>query len=561
MIPLSRRLILSVTRRSAFTSTRFLSSQPLPTQTFRSRFSRKAFYAATLSFGALAITLAPPPGVVEEPTIGALDTRPKQESMSALIRTYVVYSLCSIPPVVTYAPAALSFCQSIPGVKQIVEAVVRVTFFNQFVGADTAEETIPLLRTFREQNKGVMLVYSVEVDEKVAKSQSSPVHGDRDSGPAQYRKNVEEIIHSIEVAGDFEDQYNVRAKGVAGRTTWVALKLLVHYPGTPQPKDLDILYLTTPPVNSPLTTEDLDALKTLREDLGKICTRAKERNVKIVMDAEYTWYQAAIDAIQLSLMREFNTVGEKFGTQGQVQPLVYGTYQAYLRRNTMHLLRSLELAQKENFILGVKLVRGAYHEKELEIPSPYQPDTQLIQKRLEVVIPSSAHAVRHPKYEPSSSAASPVWNEKWDTDGAFNGAALMLVDQLKRSDPHVGVMFATHNKESCDIAIRAMVSEGLARVEKGTSTVRVDDRIVDRVSFGQLYGMSDALTNHLANTLVSPSPMTLKYLPYGSLAEVIPYLGRRAIENKSVLGAAEGGAADEKRRAGKEIWRRLTGGQ
>lgn len=84
------------------------------------------------------------------------------------------------------------------------------------------------MRTFREQNKGVLLVYSVEVDEKAVKSRSSPAHG-RDSGPAQYRKNVEEIIHSIEVAGDFEDQYSARSGGavqVFGRKTWVALKLV-----------------------------------------------------------------------------------------------------------------------------------------------------------------------------------------------------------------------------------------------------------------------------------------------------------------------------------------------
>lgn len=132
MIPLSRPIIFSVARHTTLSSRRFISSPPPPPRTFRSRFSfRKAFYAATVSFGALAITLAPPTSAIEEPPIGAPDTRPRNDSTSALIRTYVVYSICSIPPVVTYAPAFLTFCQSVPGVKQIVEAVVRVTFFNQ----------------------------------------------------------------------------------------------------------------------------------------------------------------------------------------------------------------------------------------------------------------------------------------------------------------------------------------------------------------------------------------------------------------------------------------------
>ncbi|KAG9003332.1 hypothetical protein FRB94_003216 [Tulasnella sp. JGI-2019a] len=581
---LSHKIILAITRRSTLTARRFLSSQPPTSRTLRSPLSsRKLTYAATVSLGLLAVTLSPSQEVVEveEPKTLITGTRPKKESMSTLIRTYVVYSICSIPPLITYAPAALSFCQSIPGLKQIAEAMVRVTFFDQFVGADTAEETIPLLKSFREQNKGVMLVYSVEVDEKAAKARGSPSR--KGSGPAQYRKNVEEIIHSIDVAGDFEDRHG-RPGVAAGRKTWVALKLsalvpsadalkhlsshlldarpqdrLVHYPGTPQPTDLDVLSLTKPPVDSPLTVDDLDALRTLRNDLRRICLKAKQRDVKVVMDAEYTRYQAAIDAFQLSLMREFNTVEKKSRErqESHTQPLVYGTYQAYLCRNTMHLIRSLELAQKEKFILGVKLVRGAYHDQELGVASPYDPDLNLVKQRVTEEIPAPEDGVRLPEYKMGST--SPVWNEKWETDGAFNGAALMLVDQLKWKEPQIGVMFATHNKESCDITIRSLVANGLATAQPGTSQVRVDDRIVDRLSFGQLYGMSDALTDHLASTLISSSPIILKYLPYGSLAEVIPYLGRRAIENKSVLGAASGGAADERRRAGKEIWRRLTG--
>lgn len=105
--------------------------------------------------------------------------------------------------------------------------------------------------------------------------------------------------------------------------------------------------------------------------------------------------------------------------------------------NTMHLLRSLELAHKESFVLGVKLVRGAYHEKELENSSPYEPDLQLVRKRLTAVSRTPAGGVRLPEYNTSASGTAPVWDEKWETDGAFNGAALMLVDELKRKDPQV----------------------------------------------------------------------------------------------------------------------------
>ncbi|KAG9043930.1 hypothetical protein FS837_008970 [Tulasnella sp. UAMH 9824] len=109
-----------------------------------------------------------------------------------------------------------------------------------------------------------------------------------------------------------------------------------------------------------------------------------------------------------------------------------------------------------------------------------------------------------------------------------------------------------------------MVSRGLASVksrnEDGQVTkLRIDDQVAERVMFGQLYGMCDSLTNYLASTVEASSPVVLKYVPYGKLSDVIPYLGRRAIENKSVLGAKEGGAADERRAAGQKIWRRIVG--
>lgn len=78
-----------------------------------------------------------------------------------------------------------------------------------------------------------------------------------------------------------------------------------------------------------LTQKDIESLRELHADLERICTRAKERGVKIVIDAEYSWYQPAVDAFQLRLMRKFNALDD---TSGDTQPLVYGTWQAYLRR-------------------------------------------------------------------------------------------------------------------------------------------------------------------------------------------------------------------------------------
>ncbi|KAG8957617.1 hypothetical protein FRC03_009968, partial [Tulasnella sp. 419] len=118
----------------------------------------------------------------------------RKQPISSLIRTYVVYSMCSIPPLVENATYLLGVFTSVPVLKQITEAMVRITFFDQFVGAETAEGTIPLLEQLRSEDKGVIFGYSVEVDEKAAASQgSSPLEL-----TSTYRENVEEMIRSID---------------------------------------------------------------------------------------------------------------------------------------------------------------------------------------------------------------------------------------------------------------------------------------------------------------------------------------------------------------------------
>ncbi|KAG8949620.1 hypothetical protein FRC04_008366 [Tulasnella sp. 424] len=483
----------------------------------------------------------------------------------------------------------LSFTGSIPGLKQISEFMIRYTFFDQFVGGETAEDVVPLLNELRAQNKGAIFAYSVEVDEKGSTS------GNQSQSP-QYRKNVDEMIHSIDVAAEFDDKHSLDSRSARGRKTWVALKLsalvpsattllhfsehliatrpkdnLVHYPGTPSPTDLDILApAAVRPEGSPLTDEDVTALRELKDNLERICAKAKEKNVTIIVDSEYTWYQPAIDAFQLSLMMQFNRPSpvkqQSLRSRSSVttasspssfQPLIYGTYQAYLRRNTMHLLRNLELAQKEGFVFGVKLVRGAYHTQESTRQSPYEPDVTAIKGYL-----AEQSTEGFPQQQ--SGPKPPVWDEKYETDAAYDAAASLLLDLVRRPDARVGVLFGTHNRGSCERIIDGLVSRGLATVKSKTedgrvAKLRIDDHVAERVMFGQLYGMCDSLTNYLASTVEASSPVVLKYVPYGRLSDVIPYLGRRAIENKSVLGAKEGGAADERKAAGEKIWRRILG--
>ncbi|KAI0668619.1 FAD-linked oxidoreductase [Trametes maxima] len=503
--------------------------------------------------------------------------------LSALVRTYVVYTLCSIPPLVDWSPTILSTLLSIPGLKQVTEAIVRYTFFNQFVGGDSAEEALPVLGHLRAENKGVLFVYSVEVDEKLP----SPSSQASSKSLSAHKRIVAETLHCLDVAADFEDGH-VSADG--GKGTWVAIKLSamvpdaealrrlskhlvdtrpattprVAFPGCPRASDLDVLSTHTQPTGS-LSEADIVALRELRDDLHAIGERARARGVRITVDAEHRQASdPAIDAFTMDMMREFNklpsppknswfarksTVTSSTGTQ----PLIYNTFQAYLRRTPEYLAQSIADARAEGYSLGVKLVRGAYHPHELEIHKA------ALQSRIDATTPSGSHELSI-----STDNMPPVWLTKDDTDSCYNSAVELLV-ALAREDaekcargapgPIVGAMFGTHNWESANLVIDELVKQGLATA--GENGVWISDAAMQRVAVAQLYGMCDALTDHLVNRTRSTSPFVLKYLPYGSLTEVMPYLSRRAIENKSVLG--NGGAASERKRAASEIWAKIFG--
>ncbi|KAG6854205.1 hypothetical protein C0991_009518 [Blastosporella zonata] len=454
----------------------------------------------------------------------------------------------------------------LPGISWFAETFVRLTFFDQFVGGDTAEKTLPLLYKLRAVNKGALFAYSVEVDENEATASAS---SSKRAEPSPHKRIVDEMVHCIDVTADFEDA--VSGKFHTGRRTWVAIKmsallpdanvlvkfssylqttrpkLLIAFPGCPHSSDLDIL---NKPPNDTLTAEDIAALRDFHADLVRICEHAQKRGVKIIVDAEYSWYQPAIDALTLSLTRQFNKLPSPTNKDtSAVQPLIYGTYQAYLQRTPELLAQSLADAKAGNYALGVKLVRGAYHSYEI-----------------------AAHQARldgKPSVSLSSDSHPPVWLTKPETDACYNACARTLIQSIREDmntrrpkddplTPAVGVLFGTHNWESCRLILDELVKTGLAvKGPAADDLVLLPDDLTERVTIGQLYGMCDDLTNYLVNSTASNTPLIIKYVPYGALSEVMPYLSRRAIENKSVLG--EGAASGERQRAAAEIKKRLFG--
>ncbi|KAI0757553.1 FAD-linked oxidoreductase-like protein [Daedaleopsis nitida] len=515
-------------------------------------------------------------GHAEQPLEVPISPANPSAPLSELVRTYIVYSLCSLPLLVDWSPSLLSTLMAIPGVKQITEAVVRVTFFDQFVGGDEAEDVVPVLERLRAENKGALFVYSVEVDDAHASGSSKS-----SETLLAHKQIVQETVHCIDVAADFEDRHS---HDHTGKGTWVAIKLSamaafqvpgrhtapdqprVAFPGCPLPSDLDVLMSGAS--NVTITAEDITALRELREDLNAICERARARGVRITVDAEHRL--PAIDALTSDMMRKFNKLPKPSryswfrshrpaeAPSGALQPLIYNTFQAYLRRTPEYLAQSISAARAEGYALGVKLVRGAYH--------PHEIDTHRAASASRASASQSSPSGNH-DLSISPDNMPPVWLAKDETDTCYDASVRLLISLIREdveacertgSPPAIGALFGTHNWSSADLVVDELVKQGLARCEGDRDhKVVIGEGAMQRVAVAQLYGMSDGLTDHLVARARSSSPFVLKYVPYGHLSEVMPYLSRRAIENKSVLG--NGGAALERKRAASAIISRFFG--
>ena len=201
--------------------------------------------------------------------------------------------------------------------------------------------------------------------------------------------------------------------------------------------------------------------------------KAKKLNVKLLIDAEESWIQDSIDNLTEKLMEKYN----------KKNVLVYTTIQMYRKDRFDYLVNLYNRAIKRKFKIGVKLVRGAYIEKELN-------RSKLL------------------NYQ------SPICASKEETDKSFNKAVNYI---LKRLDGF-SIFLATHNEKSIYNVLKFMNKNKISKKSE--------------IWFSQLYGMGDNITFNLAHL----DYKVVKYLPYGPIKEVIPYLIRRAEENTSVFG-------------------------
>uniref|UniRef100_A0A131XHN7 Proline dehydrogenase n=1 Tax=Hyalomma excavatum TaxID=257692 RepID=A0A131XHN7_9ACAR len=255
------------------------------------------------------------------------------------------------------------------------------------------------------------------------------------------------------------------------------------------------------PIISALTEEEEEMFRNMMRRVHTIAKAARARDVRVMIDAEQSYFQPAISRITMELMRKYN----------KEKAIVFNTYQCYLRATYDHVVRDLELARRQGFFFGAKLVRGAYLEQE-----------RLRARTLGYEDPINA------TYE--------------DTNAMYYRTLTECLRQVVEGKERrsIAIMVASHNEDTIRFAVNKMQELG----------IRPDDRVV---CFGQLLGMCDQVSFPLGQAGYS----VYKYVPYGPIDEVMPYLSRRAIENNSLLKKL----SKELGLLRHEITRRLLSGQ
>jgi proline dehydrogenase len=335
-----------------------------------------------------------------------------------------------------------------------VKGLIRKTIFKQFVGGETLEEIIPVAKTLAKYNVQVILDYGVEGAE----------------GEISYDGARDEFIRVIQFAGTQPNVpfMSVKVTGFARFTLLEKLDKLMHE----APEDSLIKKYNRALLL--LSAGEVDEWQRVQERFRKICEAAMASKVGVLVDAEETWIQDPVDALTMLMMDQYN----------KERIILYNTIQLYRHDRLDFLKKSYEAALERDFILGAKLVRGAYMEKERRRAS-------------------------------DKGYTSPIQPSKESSDKDYNDAVRFCIDHLD----NIGLIVASHNENSNLLATQLLQQRGYALNHP-------------HVHFSQLYGMSDNITFNLAKAGCSVS----KYLPFGPIKDVVPYLMRRAQENTSVGG-------------------------
>lgn len=375
----------------------------------------------------------------------------RHSSNSALKRAYWLFKIINVNFLVKIGPPITNFAVNI-GLP--IKGLIKATIFKHFCGGETITECNNTIKNLANGGVGTILDYSIEGedDEQV------------------FDHTCDEIIRTIErAAGDNAVPITVFKVTGVGRFSLL--------------EKLD--------AGQELTADEQKEWKKVQQRVLNICDKAFKLGIPVMIDAEETWIQKTIDLLALDMMSRFN----------KEKAIVYNTYQMYRHDKLQSIKDDYQQAVKEGFILGAKIVRGAYMEKErkraeeMGYPSPIQPD-------------------------------------KESADKDYNAAMKFCVDHIDR----IAFVAGTHNEQSCQLLAQWLSDKNI-------------DPKNPHVYFSQLLGMSDNLSFNLANAKYNVA----KYVPYGPIKAVLPYLFRRAQENTAIAGQMSrelGLIVKEKRRRG-----------
>lgn len=323
------------------------------------------------------------------------------------------------------------------GMRLPINGLVKATIFKQFVGGETIEDCEQTMNRLHDYGIGSILDYSVEGKH----NEESFEHG------------MIEIMHTIDRAKN-----NPKIPFCVFKTTGLASIDLLE-----RVSDHTILDVTDSKQWEKVTTR-----------VHKICEHAAKNNVRIFIDAEESWIQDAIDSLADQNMEMFN----------KKEAIVYNTLQFYRHDRLAFLKTSYERSKAKGYKLGIKLVRGAYMEKERE---------RAIAKGYE----------------------SPIQPDKTASDNDYNEALKFCIEHLD----DISICAGTHNEASSMFLVKLMAEKQIPKNHQ-------------HIWFSQLLGMSD----HISYNLSKAGYNVCKYVPYGPVRDVMPYLLRRAKENTSVKG-------------------------
>lgn len=318
-----------------------------------------------------------------------------------------------------------------------VESIVKNTIYEQFCGGTTLLECQKTINKLHAKNTFTILDYGAEGKET----------------EEDFNLTMNETIRAIDFAANNKAIPVVSTK-ISGMARFGLLKAMGKA--------------------SALSDSERDEYKNVLKRLDAVCHVAKDRGVAIFFDAEESWIQDAIDYLVNSMMSRYN----------QDKVVVYNTFQMYRSDRLKYLRESYEVARRTGYMLGAKLVRGAYMEKERE-------------RAMEKSYPS------------------PILPDKPAVDAAFNEAVRFCVEHYK----DLASCNASHNRESAMLQAELIAANNIPKAHP-------------HLNFCQLYGMSDNVTFNLA----AAGYNVAKYVPYGPVRDVVPYLIRRAQENTSVTG-------------------------